>query len=94
MAKIDSRQIRHYSNLSKIDLSDHEELILSEQISKILDYFKSLDEVDTSGVEATHHVVDLKNIFRNDEVRKSPSDEMLKLAPSKKGRYVKAPKIV
>ncbi len=91
---ISKQQVRHLAWLAKIDLSAEEEQILSKQIADVLDYFRVLDKVDTKNIEPAYLVRELRNIFRQDRSRKANADEILKLAPTKKGRYVKAPKIV
>ena len=94
MKGISREQVRHLAWLAKIDLSAEEEGVLSKQMDDVLNYFKVLDKVDTKGIEPSYHVRELRNVFRPDVHRKVNADEILKLAPSKKGRYVKAPKIV
>ncbi len=94
MKGISKEQVRHLAWLAKIDLSAEEEQILSKQIADVLDYFRVLDKVDTKNVEPAYLVRELRNVFRQDRSRKTNADEILKLAPTKKGRYVKAPKIV
>lgn len=91
---ISKEQVRHLAWLAKIDLSAEEEQILSKQIADVLDYFRVLDKVDTKNIEPAYLVRKLRNVFRQDTARKANADEILKLAPTKKGRYVKAPKIV
>ncbi|MBI2126348.1 MAG: Asp-tRNA(Asn)/Glu-tRNA(Gln) amidotransferase subunit GatC [Thaumarchaeota archaeon] len=91
---ISKEQVRHLAWLAKIDLSAEEEQILSKQIADVLDYFRVLDKVDTKNIEPAYLVRELRNVFRQDTARKANADEILKLAPTKKGRYVKAPKIV
>lgn len=94
MKGISREQVRHLAWLAKIDLSAEEEEILSKEIANILDYFKILDQVNTKEIGPSYHVRELSNVFRPDVHKKSNADEILKLAPSKKGRYVKAPKII
>jgi len=94
MKGISREDVRHLAWLAKIELSAQEEETLSKQMAEILNYFKVLDKVDTKNIEPAYHVREIKNVFRPDEPRKANADEILKLAPTKKGRYVKAPKIV
>ena len=94
MKGISREEVRHLAWLAKIELTPQEEEALSKQMADILNYFKILDTIDTKGIEPAYHVREVKNVFRPDEPRKANADEILKLAPAKKGRYVKAPKIV
>ena len=87
------KEIQHISWLARIELSKKEEEIFTEQLSSILEYFRKIDKVDTRKVEPTHHVLDLTNVSRFDEVRQSSPDTILQGVPNMKGRWVKAPRM-
>ncbi len=88
--------IEHLSRLALLDLSDEEKDQFSKQLGDILNYFKKLDDLDTSNVEPTIHPIDgLKNVFREDIPGKSlTNEEALKNAKHKKDGYFKAPRIL
>jgi aspartyl-tRNA(Asn)/glutamyl-tRNA(Gln) amidotransferase subunit C len=88
--------IDHISKLALLDLSEEEKEKLSHELGDILNYFKKLDDLDTSNVEPTIHPIDgLKNVFREDEPWESLSnEEALKNAKHKKDGYFKAPRIL
>ena len=88
--------IDHISKLALLDLSEEEKEKLANELGDILNYFKKLDDLDTSNVEPTTHPIDgLKNVFREDEPWKSLSpEEALKNAKHKKDGYFKAPRIL
>jgi len=88
--------IEHISKLALLDLSDEEKEQFSKQVGDILNYFKKLDDLDTSNVEPTIHPIDgLKNVFREDIPWKSlTNEEALKNAEHKKDGYFKAPRIL
>lgn len=92
MKLITKKRLKHLSWLSKIELR-REEREFEEQLNEILEYFKKLDEVDLKGVEPLYHVLELKNVFREDAPKPSNPGEMLKVVPRLKGRYVRAPRI-
>ncbi|MCX8182011.1 MAG: Asp-tRNA(Asn)/Glu-tRNA(Gln) amidotransferase subunit GatC [Candidatus Methanomethyliaceae archaeon] len=81
--------------LSKIELKDKEKEEITLQLNRILEAFKTLDELDLSGVEPTFHVVEMVNVFREDQVRESLSqkDALSNASKAKDGFFV-APKIV
>ena len=92
---ISMKEIEHIAWLAKIELSEEEKRVFTEQINTILEYFKVIDEVNTDNVKPTFNVQDVTNIFREDEATPSLSrDESLKNAPEKEKGYVKAPKII
>ena len=66
-----------------------------KQFNSILKYFDQINELDTTAISPTYHVLDLVNAFRDDVIKPSlPIDEALKNAAKKEHRYFKAPKII
>ena len=56
---ISREEVRHIAKLARLSFTEAEEEILSQDMSKILDYVSTLNEVDTSNVEPMTHVHDL-----------------------------------
>ncbi|MFW9988548.1 MAG: Asp-tRNA(Asn)/Glu-tRNA(Gln) amidotransferase subunit GatC [Candidatus Odinarchaeota archaeon] len=88
--------IDHISKLALLDLSEDEKEKLSQELGNILNYFKKLNDLDTSDVKPTTHPIEgLKNVFREDIPRKSlTNEEALRNAKHKKDGYFKAPRIL
>lgn len=59
-------EVRRIAELAKLDLTDAEVALYAGQLSKILDYFRRLQELDTSHIPPTASVLPLKNIMRPD----------------------------
>jgi aspartyl-tRNA(Asn)/glutamyl-tRNA(Gln) amidotransferase subunit C len=59
-------EVRRIAELAKLDLTDDEVALYSGQLSKILDYFRRLQAVDTSAIPPTASVLPLKNVLRAD----------------------------
>jgi aspartyl-tRNA(Asn)/glutamyl-tRNA(Gln) amidotransferase subunit C len=93
-SKIEVSTVKHLAWLTRIDLTEKEAREIAKQLSRILEYFSKIDEVDTSEVEPLYHPLEVQKVARSDEPAPFPADEILKIVPNKKGRYVKAPKIV
>ncbi len=92
---LSKKEVEHIAWLAHIELTDKEKALFTEQFNEILDYFKKIDEVDTEGVEPTYNVLDLKNVSRKDETKPSlPTEEVLKNAPKKEKKFLKAPRII
>jgi aspartyl-tRNA(Asn)/glutamyl-tRNA(Gln) amidotransferase subunit C len=92
---ISSKDVEHISWLASIKINDDEKEKFVEQFNSILEYFHQLDEVDTDGVEPTYRVIDLANVFREDAISKSlTQEEALKNAPKRENGYFKSPRIV
>jgi aspartyl-tRNA(Asn)/glutamyl-tRNA(Gln) amidotransferase subunit C len=91
---ISEDEVEHIAWLARIELSKEEKRLFLKQFNDILAYFQKISEVDTEGIEPTYHVIDLKNIFRSDEVKPSlPVEEALQNAPKREGKFIKAPRI-
>jgi aspartyl-tRNA(Asn)/glutamyl-tRNA(Gln) amidotransferase subunit C len=88
--------IEHISKLALIDLDDDEKKELAEELKDIINYFKKLEDLDIKNVEPTRHPIEgLKNVFREDKVGESLSnEEALKNAEHTKDGYFKAPRIL
>lgn len=88
--------IDYLSKLALLDLTDEEKEKFSKQLGDIIAYFKKLNDLDTSNIEPTTHVIkDLKNVFREDKLWESLSnEESLKNAQHTLKGYFKAPRIL
>lgn len=87
---IPQEQIEHLARLARLDITEAEKKKYALQISLILDYFKKLKELKTENVEPLTHVVDLKNVTREDKVKKIFSaDKTLAEAPELEKRQIK-----
>ncbi len=87
-------EVEHIAELAKVALSEGEKELFREQLERILEYFKKIDQLDLEGVEPTTHVIDVYNVFREDVVRESlPPEDVLANAPQREGRYFKAPRV-
>lgn len=91
---ITREEVEHIAELAKIELTEDEKNTFSDQLDRILEYFKKIDELELEGVEPTTHVMDVYNVFRKDEERESlPQEEVLENAPEKEDDYIKAPRV-
>ncbi len=87
--------IKYVANLARLKLTPEEETKLGEQLGNILGYIEKLKEVDVSKIEPTAHAMPLINVFRDDAVRPSISqEEALRNAPSKSNGLFVVPTIV
>jgi aspartyl-tRNA(Asn)/glutamyl-tRNA(Gln) amidotransferase subunit C len=60
-------EVRHVAELAKLALTEEEVVQYTQQLSAILDYAALLQQVDTSAVPPTPHILPLTNIMRADE---------------------------
>jgi aspartyl-tRNA(Asn)/glutamyl-tRNA(Gln) amidotransferase subunit C len=93
--KISRQEVEHVAKLARLELSDQEKEKLTDQLSNILTYVEKLNELDTKGIEPTSHVLDIRNVMRDDAVRPGLSQERaLANAPEKAAGHYKVPKII
>lgn len=95
MARISIPEVEHVAELSRLELSEEERKMFTEQLSAILEYFAKLRELDTEGVEPTSHVVPVSNVIREDKPREPMSrEEALSNAPEAARGCFKVPRVV
>jgi aspartyl-tRNA(Asn)/glutamyl-tRNA(Gln) amidotransferase subunit C len=93
--KIDRNQILRVAELARLNLTEDEQREFSDQLSGIINYVEKINELDTANVEPTDHIVDLKNVFRNDKVCKSMDiSDLQKMAPRFEDGHVVVPIII
>ena len=74
-SKLSEDKVRHVAKLAKLELGVNEIEKFQKQLSEILDYIAILNEVETGKVEPTSQVTGLENVFREDKMEKSLSQE-------------------
>ena len=93
--ELSREEVRHVATLARLQLNDEEVDRFRRQLSHILSYVQTLNELDTSQVEPTSHVVPMANVWRDDEVTPSCEREaLLKNAPDRTEEFFRVPKII
>jgi len=93
--KIIKEEIEHIALLARLSLSEEEKGIFGSQLSSILDYMEKLNELDTSTVQPTSHVLSLHNVMRDDLLRSSITrEDALSNAPAHTEKFFRVPKII
>lgn len=88
------KDVEYAAKLARLELTGAEKEKYTRQFSDILGYFDQLKEVDTSNVEPMAHVMPVKNVMREDEIRHDCSrDDILQNAPLEEDGYFRVPKI-
>ena len=81
--------------LARLDLTDAELSLMTDQLGQIVAYVEQLGELDTAEVEPMAHAVDVTNIFRADELRDSlPREAALSNAPKADGECYLVPAVL
>jgi len=95
--QLNTKQIEHVAKLARIELNSEEKQKFTKDLGDILDYFEKLKRLETTGIEPTSQSIELKNIFRADEITGCPEDvqkNILANAPDGSGRFIKVNKIL
>jgi len=93
--KISYEEVEHVGRLARLALSEEEKERMRAQLDAILTYIDKLNELDTSQVEPTSHVIPMTNVFREDKVRPSLSQEQaLANAPDRQEALFRVPRIL
>jgi aspartyl-tRNA(Asn)/glutamyl-tRNA(Gln) amidotransferase subunit C len=93
--KITMAEVEHVARLARLQISAEEKENLTEQMNRILLYMEKLNELNTTGVEPTSHVIDLHNAFRVDAVKESlPREQTLENAPEANEAEFVVPRVI
>ena len=92
---ISDEEMTHLKTLARLEIDPEETQHLKEDLNKILGYFEQIRDLDTEGVEELVRPTPSQNVFREDEVLPSLSqEEALSLAVEEEAGYFKVPRTV
>jgi len=92
---ISLKQVEHVAGLARLELTEEEKEMYTEQLNAILKYAEKLGTLDTDEIEPTDHAVPLANVLREDEVRPSlPLERVLLNAPDEEDGQIKVPAVL
>lgn len=95
MSKITREQVQHVAKLARLKLTEAEEQYYTNNLNNMFAFMDKLNEVDTSDVAPTSHVLGNTNVMRADEVRASlPIEEVLQNAPDAQDGQFKVPAVL
>ena len=77
MSEITPEVVRHLAHLARIDVTDAEVNRFAEQLGLIVDSAATLKAAVAGDVPATSHPIPMKNIFREDVVIASLTQEQV-----------------
>jgi aspartyl-tRNA(Asn)/glutamyl-tRNA(Gln) amidotransferase subunit C len=92
---VTKKDIEKIAELSMLEFTDSELESYTKEMNKILDYVEKLNELDTKSVKPLSHPIENENVFRDDKLKKSVSqEEALKNAPDRTTEHFKVPKVI
>ena len=93
--KINQNVISKLARLSKLKFNEDEMKLISNDLSKMLDFINQLQDLDTEGIDPLIHMNEEINNWREDQVQGMISqEEALSNSPVKDGTYFKLPKVL
>ena len=93
--RITKEEVRHIAELARLTLSETEAETYRKDLNAVLNYVDLLGEVDTHGIRPMSHVLDIKNVWREDRpAGEKQSGRILANAPDREEDYFKVPKIL
>jgi len=91
---ISTEEVKNLADLARLELSPEEIERFKNEMSSILDYVNSIGDIEALAEHEEHSVV---NVMRDDVVTNAPehyTEELLRAAPEREGRFVKVKKIL
>ena len=92
---ISAAQVEHVAKLAHLSFDEAETADCIAKLGSILEYMQELQKIDTAGVPPTTHALELKNVFREDEVGETlPRAQALANAPdTAEGQFFRVPRV-
>ena len=69
MAQITRDDVAHVARLARLELTDDELGLFTDQLAKVLDHARDVEALDLGDVPPTSHPYPLANVMRPDEVQ-------------------------
>jgi len=82
--------------MARLKLSETESEDLEKAVSRMLEYFEKMMEVDVENLEPTTHALLKDNRLRKDEItaKEQTSEKILKNAPELEDRFIVTPNVL
>lgn len=95
MARITREDVERLADTARLYILEDEIEQMTEELNKITEYARTLQEVDTTGVEPTTHVIELTNVMRDDTPEEGIDRDLLfKNAPDHEDGQFKVPSVL
>lgn len=97
MAAITKESLANLAKLARLELTDVEIEKFVKDLGDILNYFKELQAVDTTGVEPMTGGTILTNVMREDAFQSQNAQELKSVSdafPDKERGYLRTPKVL
>lgn len=93
--RITRDDVAHVARLARLELSEDELEMYTEQLAKVLDHARDVEALDVADVPPTSHPYPLENVLRDDVVRPSlDREEVLAAAPAVEDDRFRVPPVL
>lgn len=87
--------IKKIAHLARLNLSDADTALYTQQLSNILNFIEQINQADTSHIEAIAHSLDLNQRLRPDQVSEKDQREAFQaIAPRVEAGLYLVPKVI
>ncbi len=94
MERISKDDVKRVAELAELEFGEKDIEKIASQLDRILDHVANVGSANTEGIPPTSHILDIKNVFREDMAEESVTQESaLKNAPDEANDGFKVPKI-
>lgn len=92
---LSEKDVQYVAKLARLEVTDEEVAKYTKQLDNILGYVEQLSKLDTTNVEPLAHVLDMKNVTREDKPTPSlTQQEVLSNAPEPQSGHFRVPRIM
>ena len=95
MEKISKEEVKHVAHLARLAITEEEAEKFAEQLGKITNFAQQLNELDTTNVEPTSHVLPLVNVLREDVAKEGlPLEKVMLNVKEQEAGQIRVPSIM
>ena len=95
MAMITTDEVNQIASLARLEFNEEETEQFTYHLARILDYIGKLNELDTTDVPPTSHVLPIHNVVKADDPKPSYAREHATAnAPVIESGYFEVPKVI
>jgi len=92
---VSKEEVKKVAALSRLYIAENEMDAFAADLGAVVEHAQKLNELDTSDVQPTAHILPVKNVFREDKIKPSMDRELItENAPEKDGGCYIVPRVV
>lgn len=95
MTRISTDTVKHVAHLARLAVTDEEVSQMTKDLDEIITFAEQLNELDTTNVKPTSHVLEMVNVLREDKAKEGlPIEKVTKNAPDHYDGLIRVPSIM